>query len=1017
MTMSTPAAERWQIRPAALLLGWLLLASGICAADIPFTNEEVAWLAERPVVRVGVPTGFNPVSFAENGEWQGVAADFTREVTDRIDLNVELITSESWPELQASLRRGDIDAIPLMFWTKERSLAYSFTRPYVRIDLVAYTRDDDTQFNGMADLRGYSVAIPEGVELLERLAATTLGTEFIRVATFTEAIRTVSRGDADVAFVNEMVFEALARAENVTNLRPAFRAPLEGTELHFVTRRDLPVLRNIVQKGLDAIPEERAVDIMARWEGNSSAVARPDLLGFSDAEQDYLAAHETLSTCVQSNALPFESYDSAGHSGATSVYTAIIAERLGKPVKTVRREHWPAVESALAQGRCDFAMLAVDTSRAEIVLGAPWQSETLALVTADSQPFIDNIEDLSGVRVGVVQGFASLRNLRQRFPDLLFEGIESRSSAYDRVASRELFGVVDLVPTASHELRSRDARRLKISAVIPGDDAGIRVAASSPLLSSILDKVIISIPAVQRDAMMSGWSSGDEATSLDMQTLLPVIIGLSVILAIVLVRLYEQRGHRQEMRRKTDELERINDNLKAQKHSAMHLAYHDQLTGLSNRSKLMLDSDLAIKRAERSGNRLALLFLDLDRFKYVNDSLGHDVGDKLLVSVARRMQGLLRDTDQLCRLGGDEFIVVLEDIDGEYSPQRVSERIIEAIGKPFMINGQSISVGTSIGISLYPENSDDFNTLLKYADSAMYAAKEGGRNAYRYFRDEMSSKASRRIMIESALREALDNNAFSLALQPIVCLKTGRVRKAEALIRWEHPVVGPIAPDEFIPIAEEVGLIVDIGEWVYRSCCNLIGTLDAMQQPIESLSINVSSVEFARGDIASRFAGIAKECQVEASKIELEITERHMLSLDGNIENALLRISEMGHRISIDDFGTGYSSLSYLKRFPLSTIKIDRSFIASIPRDQNDIEISQAIISLSHALGYDVTAEGVETEEQARFLVERGCDCAQGYYFSRTVTVEEFLDTVDELNRRLDTEISRIAKAPAFAEL
>ena len=321
---------------------------------------------------------------------------------------------------------------------------------------------------------------------------------------------------------------------------------------------------------------------------------------------------------------------------------------------------------------------------------------------------------------------------------------------------------------------------------------------------------------------------------------------------------------------------------------------------------------------------------------------------------------------------------------------------------PFEIDGNSINIGTSIGISVCPNDTNDLNKLIKYADSAMYSAKEDGRNCYHYYHEELSLKATRRTEIEAALRRSLKDQDFTLVFQPIVDLRRRRVIKAEALIRWKHAKLGDVRPDEFIPLAEEFGLIVDIGDWVLRDACATLNYLADHGCDIDAIAVNVSSVEFLKGDIAARFREITREHRVRPEQIEIEITERYMLEHGERSESELRELRRLGHTICVDDFGTGYSSLSYMKRLPLNIIKIDRSFTQNIPHDQNDVEISQAIISLSHSLGYEVVAEGVETAEQLDFLMVRACNYAQGYYFSEPVSAEKFSQRVQEINERLN---------------
>ena len=575
----------------------------------------------------------------------------------------------------------------------------------------------------------------------------------------------------------------------------------------------------------------------------------------------------------------------------------------------------------------------------------------------------------------------------------------------DAVSDGDLFGLLDYVPTLSHAIRENHDRTLKISGNFASTSIGFSMGSrkDEPELASALGRAIQSFPDAMHQNIHSKWV----AVSIEKQTDYTLLMQAAFIGAVLLLFLYfrysEVHRHRKEIQTKNSELEKINTKLEEQKHSAMHMAYHDQLTGLSNRSKLLIDLDHSMKLSYRTGGKVAILFLDLDRFKHVNDSLGHDIGDKLLQAVAKRIGGLLRDTDTLCRIGGDEFIVVLEAITDAYSPCIVAQRIISVLEKPFQIQEHSVTIGTSIGIAVCPDDSDDINTLIKFADSAMYSAKDSGRNDYRYYHEELSKKATRRVSIESALRRSLQDQDFSLVIQPIVDLVSRRVVKAEALIRWNHGRLGDIPPEEFIPIAEEFGLIVEIGEWVLRNACRTLGELSAAGCELDAIAINVSSVEFLKGNIASRFDSITSKHGIRPEQIEIEITERYMLEQDHRSEAELQALRQLGHTICVDDFGTGYSSLSYMKRLPLNIIKIDRSFIQNVPHDQNDVEISQAIISLSHSLGYSVVAEGVETAEQLEFLLQRSCNYAQGYYFSKPVTVEEFPQQVIEINEKLQS--------------
>lgn len=421
------------------------------------------------------------------------------------------------------------------------------------------------------------------------------------------------------------------------------------------------------------------------------------------------------------------------------------------------------------------------------------------------------------------------------------------------------------------------------------------------------------------------------------------------------------------------------------------LAFYDPLTGLPNRRLLQERLKHGIDVERREGKQLALLMLDLDRFKAVNDSLGHQAGDELLQQVAEKITGRLRDVDMVARLGGDEFIVLLEDIAHPEDAARVAEDIIADLSKPFCVaHGEDILIGVSIGISLYPQHGDNPEILMDHADAALYQAKDAGRGCFAYFSEDLTLAARERIALESRLRRAIEQQELRIFYQPQVDIASGRIVGAEALVRWEDPVEGLIPPIRFIPVAEETGLILAVGEWVLRETCRQGRQwLDEGLPPI-TLAVNVSPHQFRRSDICGLVATVVAETGFPAKQLEMEITESGLMANQDNAADILNCLRGQGIRLAIDDFGTGYSSLAYLKHFPLDLLKIDKSFIDDIPDLQDDMEIAATIIAMGHILGFKVLAEGVETPEQLAFLQEKGCDMYQGYFKSRPVPAAEF---------------------------
>lgn len=419
-----------------------------------------------------------------------------------------------------------------------------------------------------------------------------------------------------------------------------------------------------------------------------------------------------------------------------------------------------------------------------------------------------------------------------------------------------------------------------------------------------------------------------------------------------------------------------------------YLANHDALTSLPNRHQLHQHLSLAISNANE--RRVAVLFLDLDRFKNVNDTAGHAAGDSLLCDVANRLSACIRTTDMLARLGGDEFVIVAEAFETLGHLNELAERVLAQMREPFLIDNNEYHLGTSIGISVYPQDADDAPTLLRCADSAMYLAKESGRNNYQFFTNELNIRAHHRYQLEKNLRRALADGEFLVYFQPKVSIYASRIVGAEALIRWQTPHEGMIMPNDFIPISEEIGLILPLGRWVLEQSCRQAKIWREKYMTDLVISVNISPKQFQDPGLSRFIEEVLQSTELPASALQLEITEGLLM---GDMEVLLPvfnAIKELGVSISLDDFGTGFSSLSYLQRFPIDNLKIDRSFIREIPKNNDSVVLTRAIIAMANALGMTVTAEGVENIEQLNFLADSGCHEIQGYYFSRPLTIPDF---------------------------
>jgi len=693
-------------------------------------------------------------------------------------------------------------------------------------------------------------------------------------------------------------------------------------------------------------------------------------------EKAWLENNRTIRVAVKSGWMPIEfKLESEQHRGLSIDYLTKIANLL--QIKFVVVEY--SDDSDLQQ----FDMISgvagnsLKTSQFHIVnqpfLVVPFVIYTNKLIRKDKE--LSSLDDLKFKRVAVFKNGTLGRKIHENYPDIKIVYVDIADEALESLR----LGLVDAyvgneIIVDYHTLVHRMSFVEKNAPTPFTSSISMAVRNDHPELASILEKSI-SVIGQNNQELLDNWRIAEGKNDTRLLVLLAVIVA---IFALVLYKLY-----------------RLSQKIKRQKaESQLHIwqqANFDHLTKLPNRHLLQNRLEQAISRADRSHLPLAILFIDLDDFKHVNDTSGHSIGDKLLKEAADRITQCVRQEDTVARLGGDEFMIVMSDIKDVFSLEKTCQKILNALEQPFQINGDVFFISASIGVTLYPENGRNQEDLLSHADQAMYESKKLGKNRYQFFTESIQSASLKRMSMSKDLRDALGKEQFVLYYQPIVNLQNSRIFKAEALVRWLHPTKGMIEPVEFIQIAEETGLIHELGQWVFNQTLRDLPLISQSFGGQFQLSVNVSPDQFQHPGNLLQWIDTIKSSGIPGDCISLEITERLLLEPSSAVINTIQQLRAIGVELVIDDFGTGYSALVYLKKFNIDSVKIDKSFIQNLETDNYDAVLCEAIIDMAHKLKIKVVAEGIETILQKNLLRDFKCDYGQGYLFARPQPLDEFL--------------------------
>ena len=975
-----------------LLIGSCLLSMATAAADSSWrsqnlSSEEITWLEQHPRLRLGIDRNFAPYEWVdENGVYTGIAADFLRILEQRLEVEFIPITDkQSWGEVLRAAESGEFDLMSCLVETADRQKYLDFTAPYITSSAVIISEQARGYIGALDKLKNRRVAIHKGHFTNELLRRDYPEITIVNTSSLHEALRLVEEGSV-AAFVGDATAaNYVMKQEGILNLSFSGHTDYKS-EFRMGVLHKSPELLGILQKALDSITAAEQQQIFDQWSGLHipQGIALHKILKVGTvlallfifflywnyrlrrSDIAHKLSEQRFKNLVDTtDGIVWE----ADIQADTFTYISENVERiLGYSVDEWLQPHfWPKyihpedrqwAVNLCQQETCklkdhEFEYRYITAEGATV-----WIRDMVSVVTEDGKPrwlrgLMLDITDQKMAEILVQQSESRFRELIESLPAIAVQGYDQdRRVIYWNDASETLYGFSSeeaqgklledlIIPDYMHH-DVVEAHRLWLEGhqEIP------------PAELELLHKDGSLVPVFSSHVMLKSENDSEEMYCID-------------------VSLLEQKQAHAELTR---------------------IAHYDALTELPNRRRFTDRLRQMMKRADREGRQVAVMMLDLDRFKEVNDTLGHDHGDLLLQEAALRLKSCVRSTDTVARLGGDEFLVILDEIGNVSVVDRIALNMLQKMSEPFFLNDHRSFVSVSIGITLYPSDAMTLEVLLKNADQAMYAAKDKGRNRYHYFTLEMEAAAQRRRHMLNELREAIHQQQLEVYYQPVIDLKDNSLVKAEALLRWNHPK-GQIPPMEFIPLAEETGLIVEIGNWVFAEVFRQSAVWKSHYATDLQICINTSPAQYKdeQGCLPGWFGNLLG---AEATPVNLcvEITENLLMEAGDEVTKRLIQFRDQGIEVALDDFGTGYSSLAYLKQFDIDYLKIDKSFVSNLKPDSNDLVLCEAIIVMAHTLGIKVIAEGVETEEQKLLLMDVGCDFGQGYLFSRPIPAQAFAE-------------------------
>jgi len=957
-------------------------------SELPLTlsQQQAEWLKQHPEIQIGAMNNWPPLNFInQQGRQDGFGVALLQLLNRRLGGRLQLVSSE-WNDLYRQVSSQQLDALLDITPTPARQKDFHFTSPYLHIPHVIIARKDAAFFADEAALQGHSIALERGFGNIDYFSQYYPGVRIREYASTSEALGAVVRKEVDAYVGNRVVSSYIIRNELIDSLQVQSRASKRGSLLAIGVRKDWPLLAEILQLALNSLSDAELQGILSDVLAQNSALPgiSPEV-NLSEAEIQWLKAHPRIRLASDINWPPFEYFNERGeYRGIAADYMQLIEDKLGISFVRSPQEPWHSIVEKLKDKQLDVYSLAMETParRTYARFTRPYISNAMVIVTRETVDFVPGVQWLFGKQVALEQGYASYDLITQQYPEIELKTYADTRSALLAVLRGEAFAYVGNIATTSHILKEEVITGLRISGEIPlRYELAMGVRNDWPELVGILDKTLQSITAQERAAIFSRWVRLEQpSSSLPLKW---IVSGLTAILLFALAILYWNLLLKRKVKERTQQLE--------------HQAYHDTLTGLPNRSALIAQLEQQLAFSQRNHEKLAILFIDLDDFKKVNDTLGHTVGDELLQAVASRLRKTIRGSDVISRFGGDEFVIMLSHLHSLEDIESTCLQLLQSMKQNYPIGQRNISMSLSIGIAIYPDDGESVELLLQNADTAMYAAKNKGGDHFSFYSGQLNQQVHRRMLLEEHLAKALENNEISLHFQPVIDLGSGDVTRFEALARWHNSELGDVSPDEFIPVAEHTGLIMQLGEYVLSQSLAACRRLREQFKLPYRISVNLSPQQLRDEHFVSKCAVQLEQNELPAESLVLEITEGMLLKQQERADQVLKELSQLGVLLAMDDFGTGYSSLSYLRKYPFDTLKIDKEFVQDITEDVASSELILSIISMANSMHIDVIAEGVETEGQNNKLVSMSCRKGQGYYYSRPLPEEK-------LNQWLETQ-------------